>query len=950
MQLWRPTRPSDVLPSLRSLALIVVCGLVVAALAFGRVSSAQTAPSGVAKPPTLMAESDPLWAFQPWRSVDVPSVRDEAWCRTTIDRFIMAKLERKGIKPNPPIDRRKLIRRATFDLLGLPPTPEEVDRFVNDANPDAYERLVDRLLENPAYGERWGRHWLDLARFGESHGYEQDYDRPNAYHYRDFVIKALNQDMPYDQFVQWQIAGDEFAPDDPLALMATGFLAAGTHATQITANQAEKERYDELDDMIRTIGTSMLGLTIGCARCHDHKFDPISASEYYGLISTFATTVRSDYDVNLDPQSYQVARAKFDAQHAPLVAERESFERDRLPGRFDEYHKSHPNALQQTVWVLMEPVEVKSAGGATFTILDDGSRLTGGANPDQDSYTFVIHTKQQGIRGIRLEALSDASLPHGGPGRAANGNFGLTEFRVTAAPLHTSAIATEAAPDGTNQTQPRPVKLTNARSTFDQTGLTVAHAIDGKNDTCWAADPQFGKDHAAVFEFDSPIGYDEGTKLTVTLEFKCNKQHGMGRTRLALTKAEHPYIEGHPITEAAIQALAALGTDPATTITDEQRAAVLKWYRVLDCEWQILNSRVEEHAKSAPKPNLVKALISSEGVPAVRLHTQGLDFYDPTYHLKRGDPNQKGEVAVQGFLQALMRSGAATRWQESPPPGCRTAFRRRALANWLVDVEDGAGQLLARVIVNRLWYYHMGRGIVATPSDFGKQGERPSHPELLDWMARELVSHGWRLKHMHKLIMTSAVYLQSNATDDARLVADRDNSLFWYRPGRRLEAEVIRDSMLAASGNLDATMFGPGTLDPKHRRRSIYFFVKRSQLVPMMTLFDGPDTLQDLPCRVSTTIAPQALMLLNNTSVREYAAGLMRRSRSGHPDTEDATRAAFLLALSRPANDDESAAANEFVAQQTAAYEQAGNQNAADLALIDFCQALLCLNEYVYVE
>jgi Protein of unknown function (DUF1549) len=503
------------------------------------------------------SEHDAQWAFHPLRSGQLPVVRNEAWCPTPIDRFILAKLEQKGIKPNPPVDRRIFIRRAYFDLIGLPPAPDEVERFLNDGAPNAHERLIERLLQNPHYGERWGRHWLDLARFAESHGYEQDYDRPNAYHYRDFVIKALNQDMPYDQFVKWQIAGDEFAPNDPLALMATGFLAAGTHATQITANQAEKERYDELDDMVRTIGTTMLGLTIGCARCHDHKFDPIPTADYYGLVSTFSTTVRSDYDVDLGSEWYKKAKSDYDAEHAPLEAELDRFERELLPARFDEYRKVHQRLGGQP-WVLLEASEAKSAGGATIARLEDGSSLVSGTNPDNDTYTFVLPTKLTGIRAIRLEAMSHPSLAHNGPGRASNGNFGLTDFRVTAGPGPLRAKASDAA--GTLQTgaaleaRPISIKLTKPRSTFDQSGLPVAHAIDDKKETCWAVDPQFGRDHAAVFEFETPIGYDSGTAFTVTLEFNCNKQHGIGRPRLSVTTMENAPIEGQPVSEVASQA------------------------------------------------------------------------------------------------------------------------------------------------------------------------------------------------------------------------------------------------------------------------------------------------------------------------------------------------------------------------------------------------------------
>ena len=608
------------------------------------------------------------WSFQPLSGAKPPEIRNpKSEIRNPIDAFIVAKLEEKGLAPNPAAEKRTLIRRAYFDLIGLPPTPEQTDRFLADAAPNAYEKVIDDLLASPHYGERWGRHWLDLARYAESHGYEQDYDRPNAWHYRDYVIRALNADQPFDEFVRWQIAGDELAPDNVEAWKATGFLAAGTHATQITANQAEKERYDELDDMAATIGTSMLGLTVGCARCHDHKYDPIPTRDYYRLISTFTKTVRSDYDVIVNA-----------AQH------------------------------------------------------------------------------------------------------------------------------------------------------------------------------------------------------------RAEKEH-----------------------------------------------------------WS------ETHAGPELQPEKVTALICSEGVPAVRNHTQGPDFYEQTFFLSRGDLNKKEGEAPPGFLQVLA-SAPEERWNVPPPAGARTPWRRASLAKWLTDKDAGAGHLLARVIVNRLWQHHFGRGLVATPSDFGAQGDRPTHPELLDWLAGELIRGGWKLKPLHKLMMTGAAYMQSAQSDSARRAADPANTLVWRHPRQRIEGEVIRDSILAVTGALDPKMFGPGTLDAAMKRRSIYFQIKRSQLPPMMITFDAPDTLGSMGLRSSTTVAPQALLLMNNaqvrTSVRAWAKTL-----ASQPAT-DAVKRAYLTALGRPPSDDETATAAEFLRTQTESYKTAGKADAPELALTDFCQSLVSLNEFVYVE
>ncbi|HTE17369.1 MAG TPA: DUF1549 domain-containing protein, partial [Armatimonadota bacterium] len=364
----------------------------------------------VARKSVPVEEGRKRWAFLPLSRAVPPKVTGAGWIRTPADRFILAELEKKALKPNPYADRRTLIRRAYFDLIGLPPTPEEVHAFVDDRSPDAWSNVVDRLLASPHYGERWGRHWLDLARFAESHGFEHDYDRPTAYPYRDFVIKALNADMPYDRFVQWQIAGDELAPEDPLALAATGFLAAGVHSTQITKNLVEKERYDELDDMASTIGTSMLGLTVGCARCHDHKFDPIPVKDYYRLVSTFTTTVRSEMDVSLDPKGYAEAKARFDREHAPLAEAVARYEKEQLPARLAEWLKSPVNRDAPVLWRTLNLAGRKSEGGATFTDLGDDSLLVSGKIADHDTYTFVAETDLSAITGIRLEALQHPSL------------------------------------------------------------------------------------------------------------------------------------------------------------------------------------------------------------------------------------------------------------------------------------------------------------------------------------------------------------------------------------------------------------------------------------------------------------------------------------------------------------------------------------------------------------
>lgn len=699
----------------------------------------------------ISPEAKQWWAYQPLKRPSLDSIRNDGWCRTPVDRFLLARMEAAGVAPSPPVDRRRLIRRAYYDLIGLPPSPQEVEAFVNDSSPDAYPRLIDRLLESPRYGERWARHWLDLARFAESHGFEHDYDRPTAYTYRDFVVKAFNQGMPYDRFVKWQIAGDEFEPNDPLALSATGFLAAGVHSTQITKNEVERHRYDEMDDKLSTLSSSLLGLTVGCARCHDHKYDAIPQSDYYRMLATFTTTVRSEVELDFDPEGYKKAKEQFDREHEPFVAALKKYEAEVLPGRLAEWEK------------------------------DGKGKVAAGSKPP---------------------------------------------------PANVAAI------------------------------------------------------------------------LAVAVEKR----------------------------------------------TAAQVETLRSWFKTTDAGWQKLSAKAKEHEGKAPKRP--RGLICTEGLPAVRLHTQGEDFLPQTHFLRRGDPGQKEGVANPSFLQVLLPStGAETRWQKAPPPGSRTSHRRRALAEWLTDVDQGAGALLARVMVNRLWHRHMGRGIVTTVSDFGTRGEKPTHPELLDWLALSLIEHQWQIKPIHKLLMTSAAYMQESRVDETHRVRDRDNRLFARYTTRRLEGEAIRDALLAVGGALDQRMYGPGTLDEGSQRRSLYFTVKRSKLIPMLQIFDAPDALSSLGERPTTTIAPQALYLMNNAQVRRWAHGFARRITGAEAaSVESAVEAAYRIALSRSPTAQERQDAVAFVQSQEASYRDAGRQESCELALTDLCQTLLCLNEFVYVD
>jgi hypothetical protein len=874
----------------------------------------------------IAADARKHWAFQPLQiHIRNPNPNSP----NPIDGFLLAELQRAGLKPNPAADKRTLVRRVYLDLIGLPPTPEQVEAFLKDDSPEAFVKVVDSLLASPHFGEKWARPWLDLARFAESHGFEHDYDRPTAYHYRDFVIKAFNQDLPFDTFAKWQIAGDELAPNEPLAMMATGYLAAGVHSTQITANEVEKHRYDELDDILGNIGTTFLGLTVGCARCHDHKYDAIPARDYYRMLSAFTTTVRAEADLDLDPAGYAKAKAAFDADHAAFTKALRTFEEEHLPARFRVWEKARGDKPLSHDWVVPNVLAMKSAGGATLAKQEDGSILIGGKNPATETLTFELTTEQENIRSLRVEALTHSSLVKNGPGRAVNGNFALSDLRITIQPR-----------DSKQKTGSQRVKLINPRATFEQKGLPVAAAIDENTTSAWAIDPQFGIDHAAAFNFEKPIGFPGGTTITVTLSFNNNTGHGMGRPRLSFSTVEKPDLTRPPVSEALCSALAT----PAEARSPEQIAALLKWYAPQDADYQRLRNAEREHAAKAPKPNAVKALICSEGVTPIRLHSQGADFLKETCFLSRGDATQKKGVAPVSFLQVLMPDAEAQgKWIVTPPPGSKTSFKRAAFANWLTDTQSGAGPLVARVIVNRLWHQHFGRGLVSTVSDFGVRGDAPSHPELLDYLASELIRGGWKLKPIHRLIVTSAAYQQASTRDEAKARIDPDNKLVWRVPVRRLSAEVIRDSILFVGGRLNTTLYGPGYLSEESPRRSIYFTMKRSKLIPSLVVFDAPDGTVGVGDRPATTIAPQALHLMNNPQVRGSAHGFARKILANKSIGDgEAVKLAYLLALSREPSSDELAEALPFI--------QGKSGEARETALADFCQVLFCLNEFLYLE
>ncbi|MBS0260520.1 MAG: DUF1553 domain-containing protein [Planctomycetes bacterium] len=724
---------------------------------------ARPLPAESTNPPAeapISAEDRAHWSFRPVVRPAVPHVQAADWCLTPVDHFILARLEAAGLAPQPAADRTTLIRRLSFDLTGLPPTPAEVADFVADESPGAYETLVDRLLNSAAYGERWAQHWLDLVRFAETDGFEHDLERPQAWRYRDWVIDALNRDLPYDEFVRCQLAGDELYPDDPQAAIATGFLLCGPDMPDL--NLQDERRHNFLNDMTGTVGSVLLGLQMGCAQCHDHKSDPISQYDFYRLRAFFdPVSIFQDHPLPIPPGSAPLPESPAQTRLRELTAE-----------------------IQQREEAARKVIKAQ--------------------NPDL-----------QPQRPDLLQAMSDRD-----------------------------------------------------RQDFEK---LVA-------------------EHAELQKTVQPPGHPVGRTV---------------RERLADAKPSRLMIRG--------------------------------------------------------------------------------DFRRPS-----------AEVAAEFVRIANPRDARVM----PPTDGATTSRRRTQLAQWLTSPEH---PLPLRVIVNRLWQHHFGRGLVDSPSDFGKLGADPTHPELLDWLATELPRQGWSLKQMHRLLVCSAVYRQASrppaATQTAAnsdtaqrhwehaLARDPDLKLLSRRTRFRLEGEAIRDAMLAASGRLTPVRGGPGVRPPlpaeitstllanqwqvspsqaDHRRRSIYLFVRRNLRYPLFEAFDRPDTNASCPRRNRSTIAPQALILLNSefslTTARDFAEDLLHQA--SHDPAAQVDRA-FRQALGRGARAEELEVGQQFLREQALRLREAGRTE-ADLALpawrppttdvytaaalVDFCLALFNLNEFVYVD
>ena len=847
------------------------------------------------------AEWEEHWSFVPPKKETPPSLSKlKDWPKNAIDHFVAARLENEKLSPSDEAAKETLIRRVTLDLTGLPPTLEEVDAFLADNSPDAYERLVDRLLASPRYGEHMAAAWLNAARYSDTNGYQQDRTR-TMWPWRDWVIHALNRNMPFDQFTVEQLAGDLLPDATQQTRLASGFNR--NHPLNGEGGRiAEESRVEYVVDRVETTSTVWLGLTAGCARCHDHKYDPLSQQEFYNLYAFFNSideSGRVDAGGNAKPVMKLPTPQQLERQQE-LSKEIEEVEQKlkRPPDatKFaqwrDQLRRKIDGQEIDFVWLPTEPVKFSSDNGQTLELWDDGSIYVSGKNPDNDSYTVILQTDANEIRGLRLEGLAHESFTNGGIARSNSGNFVLTEMEITVR-----------RGDG----EPQRVKVKSAQADFEQGGWPVKNAFDGNPNTGWAVyNPSNMKvDRAAKFLFEQPITGGEGTIFTVRLKHDSVHQfHNLGRFRLSLTTHENPPLREEE-SDVPATIVAAINT-PADKRSDTQQRQLADYYRREAAEFADRRKQLTDVKKQLA--DLEKSF------PEVMVMSQRSQPRE-TFVLKVGqydqpDRNRPASPNTPAVLPLLPED---------------KSHDRLALAQWLVDP---AHPLTARVTVNRIWQHHFGTGLVKTTEDFGVQGERPSHPELLDWLAVHFIESGWNVKQLHKLIVMSATYQQSSAMTPDLRERDPANRLLARGPRFRLSSFAIRDQALSLAGILVEKVGGepvkpyqpPGVWDDfslgkikyqrdtgeKLYRRSLYTFWRRS--VAPTTLFDTANRLvcDVRPRRTNTPL--HALTTLNDEAFVEAARLFAERMMvEGGDSPEDRIRWAFRLATSRKPSDDETA-------------------------------------------
>lgn len=868
------------------------------------------------------AGDEPWWSLKPLVAVPIPQTigSTSGSHANPIDSFIVEKLSASGLSLSPEATPRTLIRRLYFDLIGLPPSPDEVAFFEADPSDAAYGRLVDQLLASERYGERWARHWFDTIHFADSHGYEHDVGRDHAWPYRDYVINALNRDVPWSTFIRQQLAVDHFEPEASHLTAALGFLGAGTydHSTYITGPVTFD--YLDRDDMLTQTMAAFVSSTANCARCHTHKFDPITQEDYYALQAVFSGVVKGDIRYDADTG---VA-----AERRRLTAMIDAAKRDDVDA-FDSSHCQElvanwiANYESGAQWSDLEVLSFVSIEGAILTRQDDGAVLASGISPDTDTYVVSATTSLSRITALRLDVLPHDTLPANGPGRCHNGNLHLSEAMVTAfLPGEKS---------GKN------ITISQVTADFNQTEWGVHRAIDGDPKTAWGIHPAVGQPHHAVFQFFEPLDLPEGSLLTVTLKQLHGGAHLIGAFRLSAT--DSPAARTIALPNDVENALKV----DASERTEQQNHIIAK---------HVIEIAAQTRLSQLPAQATVYAAAASVDIPLGSGKTQPASIPSPkvVHLLQRGDINKPKEAVPPGAISALTH--LPSRFTETLSQSEPT--RRAALANWIAHRDN---VLTWRSAVNRVWHYHFGRGLCDTPNDLGRMGGVVSNPALIDWLAIWFRDDAQgALKKLHRLIVTSKTYRQSSANRDDCLAIDADNRLLWHQNHQRLDADSYRDFVLAVSGRIDFSMGGPaiqhfhqspgaqltpkldyGAYDwasPESSRRSIYRFVWRGIPDPLMSALDFPDLGLLTPKRSSSISPLQALALFNNQFVlyqsQSMAQQIADQSNNIDEQVVEATKRVYQRSIS--------------------ATEQDEFRNFVNMhGLAAFCRLLLNSSEFLYI-
>ena len=879
------------------------------------------------------------WAFVAPQRPPVPAVNDTTWCANPIDNFVLARLEAESLKPSPEAEKVTLLRRLSLDLIGLPPTIDEVNTFLADKSADAYQKQVERLLASPHYGERWGRHWLDAARYADSDGFEKDKPRL-VYFYRDYVINAFNRDLPYNQFIIEQLAGDELPHPTQDQIVATGFLR-NSMVNEEGGVDPEQFRMDAMFDRMDCLGKGVLGLTIQCAQCHNHKYDPFTQADYYRLFAFLNNDNEAQRVVYTPDELRKISDLRREMREIEAGLRHTT---PNWPERMAEWEKNL--SKDQPKWTVLKSLEPVSDNSQRYIPQKDGSYLAQGYAPTKFISIFRAKTDVAGITAFRLELLPDPNLPAGGPGRSIYGTCALSEFMVDAAAADTEDKKERVKfVEATSDYDPPAHKLEPVfadKTNNERLVGPVSFAIDGKPNTAWDVNAGPGRRNVArkaVFRCGKPISVSGEVVLNIHLQQNHggwnsddNQNNNLGRFRISVTNDP-----GHVVADPLPKQVRDILSIPAEKRSDSQTAVVFSYWRTLIPEWKEANDRIESLWQQWPA-----------GVTSFTLAAR--KDGRPTAILSRGDwlkPTTTVTPGVPAFLGNPLPDDA-------PPT-------RLTLARWLVDPKTPT---TARAFVNRIWQDYFGVGLINTPEDLGTQGERPSNPQLLDWLACEFVNPtvgtapAWSIKHIHRLIVNSATYRQSSRVSTELYAKDPYNRLLARGPRFRVEGEIVRDLALSVSGLLNEEIGGRSVMPPapaflfvapasyapfpwidevgpEKYRRAIYTFRRRSTPYPVLQTFDVPNGENSCVRRLRSNSPLQALASLNEPIFVECAQSLAKHAIMEGGSTDDSrVDYAFRRVLSRPPTEGEVSELKSLLDKERKRLSD-GELNAGDIATAD---------------